>query len=651
MSHSRQLAAIMFTDIEGYSAMMQQDEPKAILIKDRHRSIIEKEHENFNGRIVQYYGDGTVSTFGSVVEAVQCAVHMQESFCESPCVPVRIGLHVGDIIVNDGNIFGDGVNLASRIESLGVAGCVLISDRVNEELHNHPEFKTISMGSYSLKNIEREIEVFALDHEKLVKPLPNSLKGKTTGKKTTLSLSSAPAKSIAVLPFVNMSNDPEQEYFSDGIAEEILNSLAHLQDLKVAGRTSSFQFKGKNIDLREVGLKLGVSTVLEGSVRKQRNSLRITAQLINVEDGFHLWSERYDRDMDDIFAIQDEIAIAITEKLKITLLETERATIAKAPTESKEAYDLYLKGRFYWNRRGPGLKKGLEYFLKSVEIDPGFSLAHAGVADTYLLFAFYFVLPPHQAVPRAREAAKKAIELNPSLAAPYSVLAYLTAVYEWNWSEAKIQFGKAIAVNPNYAPTHYWYSNFLSWVYRDYTGAVEEAFKSIELEPLLSHSYITLSSVYVCSGDFEKAFEACETAIELDSKSFLSYSSQSMALWGLQKPAEAIESIKFAVTVSGRHQYPLLELAWLYFKTDNIEEAQNIFDELLSRSKTEFISGLSLGVVAYASKNYDLAFQYLEKAFEEKASLLISANVYPFFTFLKTDPRFHIFIEKMDFPI
>lgn len=391
--------------------------------------------------------------------------------------------------------------------------------------------------------------------------------------------------------------------------------------------------------------------MLEGSVRKQRNSLRITAQLINVEDGFHLWSERYDRDMDDIFAIQDEIAIAITEKLKITLLETERATIAKAPTESKEAYDLYLKGRFYWNRRGPGLKKGLEYFLKSVEIDPGFSLAHAGVADTYLLFAFYFVLPPHQAVPRAREAAKKAIELNPSLAAPYSVLAYLTAVYEWNWSEAKIQFGKAIAVNPNYAPTHYWYSNFLSWVYRDYTGAVEEAFKSIELEPLLSHSYITLSSVYVCSGDFEKAFEACETAIELDSKSFLSYSSQSMALWGLQKPAEAIESIKFAVTVSGRHQYPLLELAWLYFKTDNIEEAQNIFDELLSRSKTEFISGLSLGVVAYASKNYDLAFQYLEKAFEEKASLLISANVYPFFTFLKTDPRFHIFIEKMDFPI
>ncbi len=647
---ARQLAAIMFTDIEGYSAIMQHDEPKAIMLKDRHRSIIEKEHKTFNGNIVQYYGDGTLSTFGSALEAVRCAVSMQQFFFESPHVPVRIGLHIGDIILNDGNIFGDGVNLASRIESLGVAGCVLISDRVNEELHNHPEFKTISMGNYNLKNIEREIEVFALDHEKLVKPLPNSLKGKTTEKKSIPSSSPISTKSVAVLPFVNMSNDPEQEYFSDGIAEEILNSLAHLKDLKVAGRTSSFQFKGKNIDLREVGLKLGVSTVLEGSVRKQRNSLRITAQLINVDDGFHLWSERYDREMDDIFAIQDEIALAITEKLKVTLLERERAIITKAPTEDKEAYDLYLKGRFYWNRRGPGLKKGLEYFLKAAELDPNFSLAHAGIADTYLLFAFYFVLPPHQAVPKAREAAKRAIQLNPTLAAPYSVIAYLTAVYEWNWDEAKIQFEKAIAVNPNYAPTHYWYSNFLSWVYKDYIGAANEAFKAVELEPLLSHSYITLSSVYVCSGNFEKACDACETAIELDSKSFLSYSSQSMALLALGKYDEAVEAIKFAVTISGRHQYPLLELAWLYFKTDNITEAQNIFDELLTRSKTEFISGLSLGVVAYASKNYDLAFQYLEQAFEEKASLLISANVYPFFSFLKTDARFSVFLKKMNFP-
>ncbi len=446
MPQSRQLAAIMFTDIEGYTATMLQDEQKAIMLKDRHRLILENEHRKFNGHIIQYYGDGTLSIFISAVQAVQCALAMQQFFCRLPSVPVRIGLHMGDIIINDGHAFGDGVNLASRIESLGVAGSVLISDKVNDELHNQPEFKTLSMGTYQFKNIEREVEVFALVHEALVKPIPNSLKGKIVEKKTSPMRSSIPKKSVAVLPFVNMSNDPEQEYFSDGMAEEILNSLSHLNDLKVAGRTSSFQFKGKNIDLRELGQKLGVNTVLEGSVRKQGNRLRVTVQLVNVEDGFHLWSEKYDREIDDIFSIQDEIALSVTEKLKISLLETERAIITMTPTENKEAYDLYLKGRFYWNRRGPGLKKGLEYFLQAAELDPEFSLALAGIADTYALFGFYSVLPPHEVVPKARQAAERAIHSNPARVEPYSVLAFLTSFYDWNWTEAKKQFEKAIAM-------------------------------------------------------------------------------------------------------------------------------------------------------------------------------------------------------------
>jgi adenylate cyclase len=650
MPQSRQLAAIMFTDIEGYTAIMQQNEQKAIMLKDRHRLILENEHRKFNGHIIQYYGDGTLSIFISAVQAVQCALSMQQFFCRLPPVPVRIGLHIGDIIINDGHVFGDGVNLASRIESLGVAGSVLISDKVNDELHNQPEFKTLSMGTYQFKNIEREVEVFALDHEVLVKPIPNSLKGKIVEKKAAPMQSPILKKSIAVLPFVNMSNDTEQEYFSDGMAEEILNSLSHLKNLNVAGRTSSFQFKGKNIDLRELGQKLGVNTVLEGSVRKQGNRLRVTAQLINVEDGFHLWSEKYDREIDDIFAIQDEIALSITEKLKITLLETERAIITKTPTENKEAYDLYLKGRFYWNRRGPGLKKGLEYFLQAAELDPEFSLAHAGIADTYALFAFYSILPPREVVPKARQAAERAIHLNPARVEPYSVLAFLTTFYDWNWAEAKKQFEKAIAINPGYAPAHYWYSNYLSWVERDYFHSAQEAFKAIELEPLISHSHNTLSAVYVCAGKFEEARQASQTAMDLDANSFISYSCLSAALYGLGKYEEAIEAIKFALNISARHQYSLIELSWLYYTTDNISEAQIILDELIMRSKTEFISGLSLSVAAYSSKNYDKAFEFLEQAFEERTSFLTGIGVYPFFSFIKTDPRFQPFIKRMNFP-
>ncbi len=649
MSQSRQLAAILFTDIEGYTAIMQKNEQSAILIKDRHREVIQKEHERFEGRVIQFYGDGTLSIFKSAVQAVQCALAMQQIFCNKPVVPVRMGIHLGDIIINDEHVVGDGVNVASRIESLGVTGSILISDKVNSELHNHPQIKTLSMGTYHFKNVDREIEVFAIDDECVVKPMPNTLKGKTQEKESN-AFRPVPEKSIAVLPFINMSNDPEQEYFSDGMAEEILNSLSHLKNLKVAGRTSSFQFKGKKIDLREVGHKLGVATVLEGSVRRQQKRLRVTAQLVNVADGFHLWSERYDRDMDDIFAIQDEVALSITEKLKITLLDTEREIMTTAPTENKEAYDIYLKGRFYWNRRGPGLKKGLEYFLKAVALDPEFSLAHAGIADTYALFAFYAVMPPHQAVPKAKQAAQRAIELNPARVEPHAVLAFLTTFYDRDWPEAKKQFEKAIAINPDYSPGHYWYSNYLSWVERDFDHSIKEALQSIELEPLISHSHNTLASAYLCSGQYELAFKESQTAIELDANSFISYSCLSTALYGLGKFEEAIEASKFSIKISGRHQYPLIELSWQYNMRNNIPEAQKILDELIERSKTEFISGLSLSLAAYSSKNYDLVFQFLEQAFEERSSFLVTIGVYPFFSFIKTDPRFQPFLKRMNFP-
>jgi adenylate cyclase len=663
MQQSRQLAAIMFTDIEGYTAIMQQNEQRALSLKDRHRLILENEHKNFDGKVVQYYGDGTLSIFSSAVQAVKCALAMQRSYCQWPSVPVRIALHVGDVIMNDGHVFGDGVNLASRIESLGVPGSVLISDKVNAEIRNHPEIRTISAGSYKFKNVEREVEVFTIDDEALVKPLPGSLKGKTDGnagtqekkidgQSTTASKAPPPTfnKSIAVLPFVNMSNDPEQEYFSDGMAEEILNSLAHIKNLNVAGRTSSFQFKGKNIDLREVGQKLGVSTVLEGSVRKQQNRLRVTAQLINVEDGFHLWSERYDREMDDIFAIQDEIALSVTENLKITLLEKEREIITTTHTENKDAYDLYMKGRFYWNRRGKGLVMALDFFLEAAKLDPDFSLAHAGIADTYALFAFYSILPPHQVIPKAKQAAERAITLNPARIEPYSVLAYITSFYDWNWDDAEKQFNKAIAIDPGYAPAHYWYSNYLSFIKRDYDHAVSEALRSVELDPLVSHTQNTLATVYVCFGKYEEARKVGEKAVDLDANAFLSYYFLSTALCGLGEYQQAIETINFAINLSGRHQYTLSLLSWLYYKSDNMPGAEALLEELIRRSKTEFISALSLAVAAYSAKDYDKAFAYCEQAFEERASLLVAINAFPFFSFIKTDPRFKIFIERMNFP-
>src|SRR5258706_5247607 len=270
-------------------------------------------------------------------------------------------------------------------------------------------------------------------------------------------------KSIAVLPFVNMTNDPDQQYFSDGLTEGILNSLAHLKDLKVPARTSSFQFRGKEVDLRDAGRKLGVRTVLEGSVQRQGNQLRIYAQLINVEDGYHLWSQQYDEKADDVFAVQDKIANAIAEKLEITFLGREHGIKTEKPTQNKEAYELYLRGRFFWNRRLPSeVKKGINFFKQAIEIDPLYAEAYSGIADCYTALGWGSFLAPRDAFPKAKEAADKALELDSTLAEPHASLGYYKLYYDRDWSVAEKEFQTAIRLNPKYENTYDWYSTYLT---------------------------------------------------------------------------------------------------------------------------------------------------------------------------------------------
>ena len=392
-----------------------------------------------------------------------------------------------------------------------------------------------------------------------------------------------------------MSNDPEQEYFSDGITEEIVNLLTHIKDLRVAGRTSSFHFKGRDIDIRLVGEKLNVRTLLEGSIRKQDLRLRITAQLINAEDGIHLWSERYDRELHDIFAIQDEIAFAITEELKITLLEKDKVIINENRTENKEAYDLYLKGRFYLNQRGVGIRKALEYFRQAVEIDPTFSLAYSGMADAYFILCFYGTLPTNIAMPKARENAERAIELDNLNAEGLTVLACISAFYDWNWTEAKKRFQRVFEVKPNYAPAHCWYSYYLSFVEGKSEDGINEARKAAELlDPLESISHHVLSVTYMTANKFEKALDAAKMAIDLDPSSFPGYRALGVSLAGLNRYEEAIDALTTCALLSSRHVWPLCELCWVYSLSGRVSEAQKILDELIVRSKTESISGLFL---------------------------------------------------------
>jgi adenylate cyclase len=564
-----------------------------------------------------------------------------------PVVPLRIGIHTGDVIFEGNNIYGDGVNIASRMESFALPGSIFISGKTYDDIKNQNDIQAISLGKYVLKNVKEQVEIFAISNPGIKIPETNFLEGK--GEKVAEKKNNE--KSIAVLPFVNMSNDPDQEYFSDGMAEEILNSLAHLKDLKVAGRTSSFQFKGRNIDLREVGDKLSVSKVLEGSVRKQGNRLRITAQLINVDDGFHLWSERYDRDMDDIFAIQDEIALAITEKLKITLLEKDRELITKTSTQNTEAYELYLKGRFYLSRRGKFVLTSQDYFRQAIDLDPSFALAWAGYADANFISSFYSILPGNVVMDKGKQAAETAIKLDPSLCEPYSSLGFYYTVLMRDWGKGKDHFTKSLQLNPSYSFGHYLFGlYYYAWATGNFEEAELHGLTAIKYEPLSSITYAIYSLILISAGKPEEGLAAAKTGIELDADSFLCQRAKSISLRVLKKYDEAIESAEHLIKSSNRHPHAICDLMGVYSDMGNMEEVKIMMQELKQWSANEFVDAVYMGLAAALSGNLDEAFNYIDKAFTERDPMLITLKYLEYSPALYHDPRFHGLLERIGFP-
>ena len=455
-------------------------------------------------------------------------------------------------------------------------------------------------------------------------------------------------KSIAVLPFQNLSGDPAQEYFSDGIAEEVLNALTQIKDLKVPGRSSSFQFKGKVIDLKEVGEKLKVSTVLEGSVRKQGNRVKITAQLTSVETGYQLWSQQFDRTLDDVFAVQEEIAIAIIQKLKVTLLQNEKLEIGEGLTENQEAYDAYLKGRYFWNRRE--LKESEQYFALAVKLDTSFASAYAGLAETYSVFSFYNVDSPHSSMPKAQKAAEKAIQLNGSLAAPYAALAFKNFTYDWNPEEAKRYFEKAIQLNPTYAPAHYWYAQLLAAYGSDSSKALGESRRAVELDPLSPVAHNTLGRVYFKFKRFEEALQAFKSAAEFNMRFSYSYFAMGYCYLALGNRAEAQSS--FTKASQSSNDRAMSALVYCYVSNGELERAKAIFDQLLDRSKKEYIPKSSLAAAASFLGQKDLAHELLKKAIEERDHTLsrLFIDTIPLPNDLFSDPRNVALFEKYKLP-
>jgi serine/threonine protein kinase/tetratricopeptide (TPR) repeat protein len=460
--------------------------------------------------------------------------------------------------------------------------------------------------------------------------------------------------SIAVLPFTNLSADKEQEYFCDGMAENLINALAHVEDLRVVARTSAFSFRGKEIDIREIGRTLNVETLLEGSVRKAGSRVRITAQLVNVSDGYHLWSEKYDRDIgemccpEDIFTIQDEISLAIVDKLKVKLLGGEKAKLVKRHTKDIEAYALYLKGRFFWNKRTEeGYLKSLEYLLQAIDRDPDYALAYAGIADSYDLLGWYDYLPPEKAFPKAKTAAKRALEMDDALAQANASLGWISVNYDWDWSTGESKYKQAIELNPSYATVHQWYAEYLSYMGR-HDESIAEAKRALELDPLSIIINTDLGQVLYYARQYDRAIEQLQKTLELDPDFVIAHFFLA-SLYVQQKMYDkAIAEVQKAMDLSRKDDSLIVaQLGTIYSYSGWKDEARKVLHKLRQLSKQKYVSPFYSALIYMGLGQKDQTFEWLERAYEKRDHWLETLKVHPMLDSLRSDPRFIALLKKM----
>ena len=560
MSQARQLAAIMFTDIVGYTAMMQADEQKAVAVIKHYNAALEKLVSQYKGQVLNYYGDGSLCIFHSATDAANCSLAVQEELKKEPVVPLRIGLHIGEVFFEDAKALGDGVNVASRVQSLGQANTILVSAEFYDKIKNNSSFTSVSLGNFNFKNVGQPLQVFALTNAGLFVPQRKNIEGKldpkTNSKKIVLasllivllvaagffsykvfiapkSITKPKDKSIAVLPFTDMSPAKDQEYFSDGLSDALITALGKIPGLKVAGRPSSFSYKGMNKDLKAIGDELRVSAILQGSLQKSGNQLRIIAQLINTDDGFNIWGDTYEVELTDIFGVQDSIIRAIITALNVHLLNNKEpeATASTSP----DAYSNYLKARQQLSFRGGHLWEAKRLFEEAIKLDPDFAPAHSGLAKTLSIIPNYLeVENVKPLMDSAKLEASKALALNANNGEAFSVLGTIAAYYDWDWEAAEKAFSRSKDISPNDAEMSNFFGDFYSIVYQK-NLAIEMESKAVELDPLLAVNYANLAWAYYISKDYDNAIRISNTGLSMNLPSLIPAASYRPLVWSYLK--------------------------------------------------------------------------------------------------------------------
>ncbi|MBI1813484.1 MAG: tetratricopeptide repeat protein [Deltaproteobacteria bacterium] len=615
------------------------------------------------------------ATFDSVVAAVQAAVALQRRIAAEPfegqALQIRIGVHLGDVLLRDGRAFGDAINIAARLEALARPGTICISEGVYRQVRNTLDEQFVDLGRQKLKNISDPVHAYLIVPSGALGPVPRRSARHWVVAAGALALlaaagvlawrhqqSAAPGapkasgqaeerKSVAVLPFVNMSGNDADEYLSDGMTEEIITALSKLSGLRVAARTSSFAFKGKNEAIEKIGDQLHVHAVLEGSVRKAANRLRITTQLINIADGYHLWSESYDREMADIFAIQSEVAQRVADALKVTLLADERQRLERKATENLDAYNSYLLGRYYWNKRTEeGFQKGIEQFEQAIDKDPNYAAAYAGLADCYLLASDADTggLPPATAMPKARAAVTRALEIDDTLAEAHNSLA-MVFQRDWDWLAAEGEWKRALQLNPNYATAHHWYGMF--WSNRGRADeAIAEVKRAQELDPLSLIISTARAVVLYHARRYDEAVDQAHRTLAMDPKFARTHWVLGVVYLQQGMNEEAIAELQAARQLEDG-QRVLAQLGYTYAVSGRTSDAQKALNDLNELSQRHYVDPFSIAVIYTGLGDKDRAFEWLGRAYEERSSGLMLLKVEPLFDSVRSDPRFTALLKKV----
>jgi TolB-like protein/Flp pilus assembly protein TadD len=451
--------------------------------------------------------------------------------------------------------------------------------------------------------------------------------------------------SVAVLPFSDLSPQKDQDYFCDGITEELTNALAKIEGLRVVSRTSAFQFKGKVSDIRKIGEQLNVGTLLEGSVRRAGNKLRITAQLVKVSDGYHLWSGTYNRETEDVFAIQEEISRAIVNALEVRLVAGPGRPLVEGHTENLRAYNLYLQGRYHWNKRTEtGTRKGIEYFEQAIAEQPNYAAAHAGLADSYALLAS--VARPKDVMPKAKAAALKTLEIDNTFAQAHASLAFVLSFYDWDWPAAEREYQRAIELNPGNATAHQWYSGYLRAV-----GRMDQAFNEMkraqELDPLSLAAGRDMGRLFRSMRQYDRAIEQYRKVLELDPNFPSAYMHLGMAYEEKRMYKEAVAAFEKARSLGGANSLILGSLGHGYAVSGNRPGAERLLEELRDLSMRGYASPISRVLIYIGLGERDRAFEWLDRAYEEHDPWLAWLKADPIFDSLRADPRFDILLKKL----